>query len=354
MKNLKFKDLKGKMLFMGIDVHKKSWTISIRTFEESQGTTKIKGLEDLIEVLHAVPTSSWKIVYEAGFSGFWLQRELRRRGFDCIVTSPSLVPVRAGSKVKTDKIDSQRLAECLAAGQLRSVYIPSEREEARRELIRQREQFVEDRVRAKNRIKSFLMLHNIDLGSNSSGIWGKQIRERIKGTDLGWPELNRTLLGYFKMLGEVEKLVEDLTKEIAELSKSKDFAKNATLLRSIPGVGPLTSMAILLELGDLKRFKNSRQLAAYVGLTPSQYSSGEKVYMGRITRSGKALVRKMLVEAVWVAINICPPLQLKYNEIADRRGKKRASVAMARRLLIMCRRILLDQRAFNPERLKAA
>jgi transposase len=353
MKNYTAKALQGETLFMGIDIHKKSWTITVRTFEKAQGTLKIKGISDLLEILSVAPVQVWKIVYEAGYSGFWLQRELKRKGYNCIVTSPALVPVRVGCKVKTDKIDSQRLAECLAAGQLRAVYIPTEQEEARRELVRQREQFVKDLVRAKNRIKSFLALHNADLNINGNVSWSISFFERLKKMDLGWPELNRTLERYITALEFIGQSVRELTTEIAELSKNDDLKQNAALLRSIPGIGPLTSMAILLELGDLKRFRNSRQLAAYVGLTPSQYSSGEKVYMGRITRSGKALVRRMLIEAVWTAKAHCSEFQEKYEKIAKFRGSKRAAVALARKMLVMCRSMLISQTVFEPSKLRS-
>ena len=149
---------------------------------------------------------------------------------------------------------------------------------------------------------------------------------------------HRLLLEY----EHVQGLIDAQMRLIKELAGTDLYRERVRLLRTVPGIRLLTAMEFLVELGDVKRFPTSRQLAAYVGLTPAQYSSGEHTRMGRITRTGKAYLRGMLIESAWILVRKDPQIHAKYEQIKLRSGAKRAIVAIARRLLIRARRVVVD------------
>lgn len=290
-------------------------------------------------------------VYEAGFFGFWLFDKLIERGIDCIVTPPTLIPQEYGNRVKTDRLDSRKLARFLAKGLLNSIYVPSKQERFHRQVLRRRRQIVRDRVRIQNRIKSELTFYGIDLPA-PRGKWTQVYYSNLCKIKFGnkWMQqsFNRLLEQYEFLCALIDKQTDQLKK----LAQLKLYRERVEILRSIPGIGIIGSMEILLELQDVSRFKRADQLAAYVGLTPSQYSSSDKIRMGRITGGGKKSVRTILVESCWWLITKDPAMREKYENIKSRSGAKRAIVAVARHLLLCIRRMLLDKQPYRYEPLK--
>lgn len=333
----------GEEIFVGLDVHKKRWHLTIRTADVELFSGCVPGnWNGLKTQLNKVKKQPIKVVYEAGFSGFWIHDKLVEFGVDCLVTPPSLIPLEYGNKVKTDRRDSSKLALLLAKGLLKRVHVPSQDECYHRQAIRRRRQLVQDRVRIQNRIKSELQLYGIDL-PHPTGKWTQIYLGNLSRIRFN----NRWMQQSFGLLLEqyhfYDNLIAQQTDLIKKLAEKDQYKERVEILCSIPGVGILSAMELLVELQDVSRFQRADQLAAYVGLTPSQYSSADKIRMGRITRIGKNSVRALLIQASWQLIRKDGAMLEKYEKLKIRCGGKRAIVAIARTLLIRMRRLLLDK-----------
>ena len=261
------------------------------------------------------------------------------------MTPPSLVPQEYGNHVKTDRRDARKLAHLLAKGMLKRVWVPTARQRAERQVIRRRKQLIADRVRVQNRIKAELRFYGIEMPA-PSGQWSQGYVERLEELRLDnrWLEESfQALLAEYRFLTQLIKRQTSLLRELAETT---EYAEQVNILRSTPGIGLVSAMEYLVELQDMKRFRRGNRLAAYVGLTPSQYSSGEHLRMGRITAIGKNDLRGTLVEVAWRLIAKDPAMRKKYESIKARAGSKRAIIAIARILLLRTRRMLLDHQPY--------
>jgi transposase len=341
MKNIN-NQIQGEELFVGIDLHKRRWHVTIRTVDVEIFSSSIVGRwEDLHRILNRYKDCRIHTVYEAGYLGFWLFDLLTHYGADCIVTPPSLIPKEYGNRVKTDRLDSRKLAQLLAKGMLKRVWVPSTQERSHRQVIRRRRQLVGDRVRTQNRIKSELSFYGVDLPT-PQGKWSQVYFTNLQRIKFA----NRWLQQSFnQLLEQYEFLCAQIAKQtqlLKQLAQQPMYSERVKILCSIPGIGILTAMEILLELQDISRFRRPEHLAAYVGLTPSQYSSADKIRMGRITGAGKRTVRAALVESCWYLIRKDKAMRKKYELIRARAGGKRAIVAIARNLLLRIRKMLLD------------
>jgi len=337
-------------LFIGIDLHKHRWHVTIRTFDVELFSGSIPGnWEGLHRILARYAGHQLQAVYEAGYFGFRLHDRLVAHGIPCIVTPPSLVPQEYGNRVKTDRRDSSKLAHLLAKGLLKRVWVPSEEELYHRQVIRRRRQLVRDRVRIQSRIKAELRFYGIHL-EEPRGRWTEIYFETVRSVRFGnrWMQesFNRLLEQYEFLSAQISKQ----TQLLRELSETAMYRDRMAILQTLPGIGVISAMELLLELQDVSRFRRAEQLAAYVGLTPSQYSSADKVRMGRITGIGKNTLRSLLVEASWTLIRKDPAMRDKYDRIKIRSGGKRAVVAIARTLLLRMRRMLLDKQAYALQR----
>ena len=329
-------------LFVGIDLHRLRWHITIRTEDIELFSGAIPGQwEALKRLLERYPGYKIQAVYEAGYFGFWLHDQLEEFGTRCIVTPPSLIPHDYGNHVKTDRKDSRKLAHLLAKGLLKEVWVPSEDERCHRQVIRRRRQLIGDRVRTQNRIKAELRFFGIEI-PEPTGRWSQQYLvnlRRVRLHDRWLQESFRHLLELYDFLSEQIKKQTKLLTELADLPYYKE---RIAILRTVPGIGLIAGMELLLELQDVACFRRADQLAAYVGLTPSQYSSADKVRMGRITAIGKNQLRGTLVEVAWRLIGKDRAMRRKYERIKVRSGSKRAIIAIARMTLLRTRRMLLD------------
>jgi transposase len=346
MRRPKHQMTNGEDLFVGIDLHKQRWHVTIRTRDVELFSASLPGTwESLNRVLARYPGHSLQAVYEAGYFGFRLHDRLVAHGISCVVTPPSLVPQEYGNRVKTDRRDSRKLAHLLAKGLLKRVWVSSEEELYHRQVIRRRRQLVKDRVRTQSRIKAELRFYGIHL-EEPRGHWTQVYFESLRRFrfENRWMQesFNRLLEQYEFLSAQISKQ----TQLLQELSETPMYRERVEILLSIPGVGLISAMELLLELQDVSRFRRAEQLAAYVGLTPSQYSSADKVRMGRITGIGKNTLRSLLVEASWTLIRKDQAMREKYDRIKIRSGGKRAIVAIARNLLLRMRRMLLDKQAY--------
>jgi transposase len=341
------KPIQGEELFIGIDLHKRRWHVTVRVDEVEIFSNSIAGRwQELKKVLNRYKGCRIHAVYEAGFFGFWLFDHLTNYGVDCIVTPPSLIPQEHGNRVKTDRLDSRKLAQLLSKGLLKSISVPSAKERFHRQVIRRRCQLVGDRVQTQNRIKSELYFYGIDLPA-PRGKWSQVYftnLQRIKFKNHWMQQSFNQLLEQYEFLSAQ---IDKQTQLLKQLSQLPLYRQRVKILCSIPGIGILTAMEILLELQDVSRFRRAEQLAAYVGLTPSQYSSADKIRIGRITGAGKNTVRSALVESCWLLIRKDKAMRKKYEQIKARSGGKRAIVAVSRKLLLCIRRLLLDNRPYE-------
>jgi transposase len=273
------------------------------------------------------PGASVVAAYEAGYSGFWLHRKLEAAGIRCLVVHVASIEVSSRDMVKTDKRDSLKIAEQLAAGRLRGVRVPSIEEEQRRLLTRTREQLMNKKRRVMVQIR--MRLHYF-------GLFPESISRRLKLSDVDdmlvslAGELQRTIGMLRDEWHHLAKQVKEIDRILVEEGKKDPL--NA-VYRSVPGIGPLIAMVLSSELGDMSQFPNERALFSFTGLTPTEYSSGGHICRGHISRQGNTRLRHMLVEASWKAVKKDSVLKEYYTKLSERIGKRRAIVAVARKLI---------------------
>lgn len=339
------KFVEGKVVFSGIDVHDSYWIICFYCDGEVVAKMRIKAHYPVLRhVLLSQYASAREIrlVYEAGFSGYWLYRKLTADGYHCTVTPPNRVP-KSGDKVKTDKRDALKLATYLAGGLLKQVAVPSLQVEADRRVGRQRRQLVKEQTRRKNRIHSFLHLHGLRRPEQIGTCWSKAYMEWLSNLKFDYPSDSFHLQCLIRQYQSVRDELAEVTRQFWHLSRTPAYNNNFRLITALKGVGLITAMTFLLELFDLSRFCSSARLSSYLGLTPSQHSSGDRVRLGRITREGNAHLRAVLIESAWTAIRHDPHLRNKFYRItAQGTNKNKAIVAVARSLAVRLRRCLLN------------
>jgi len=348
MKQLKCieKFVQGKAVFCGIDVHAKQWDLCFFCEGEVVEKLVIPGSFDRLKShteCRYKGACSVHFVYEAGFSGFWLYRRLTALGHRCTVTPPSRVP-GVDNKVKTDKRDAEKLARFLAGGLLKSVYVPSPSIEMDRQLLRLFRSYKKKLTRVKNQINAILRLHGLSWDKTVGCRWTKRHVAWLEGLSFDHEACRYVIDRHLEEYRFLRSHIADLTKRIRKLSRSNAYQKHFGYLISCKGVGLLTAMTFLLELGELWRFPDTIQFCGYLGLTPSQHSSGERVRLGHITHEGNSHIRHVLIESAWTVIRHDPFLRDKYDRLRARstNGKK-AIVAVARSLAVRLRRCVLDE-----------
>lgn len=323
-------------VFLGIDVHKR--TYSVTAVSENKIVKRASMPADKTVLLafihkHFFPSPVFS-VYEAGFSGFSLHRFLEENGIKNTVVHAASIETTVNNRSKTDKRDSERMAIQLSQGKLKCVNIPSTQREYWRIVTRLRLQYVGDRTRVACRIKSLLYYFDMIPYFHK----GKTSRRWI--TNLLNLELNEDLSYSLKNLVETWLNLDDRVKNIDK--RLKDQAKKDSQINSVymstDGFG-LTSARILAnELGDFTQFKSEKALSCWIGLTPTEHSSGDHKWLGHITRQGKPLIRGILVECAWKAIKVNTDLAIYFDRIVRNTGsRKKAIVAVARKMICLIR-----------------
>jgi transposase len=337
----------GKTIFVGIDVHKTTYSISVAV--DGKVFLKVGSMpadpSKLIDFLKKrFPDSPIKSVYEAGFSGFMLHRVLIANGIDNIVINAASIEIAANNKVKTDKRDSVKLAEHLARGMLHCIHIPTPEQELARLITRTRAQLIKERSRFGVQIKSKLMQFGFIAADDKRVLRAKLLAEF---TQLQLPpELAITISALADLWKKCNEQVMLMNLEISQQAH-RDYILEE-IYQGIPGIGPIIGRTLANELGDMSQFKGERDLYSFVGLTPSEHSSGEgHANRGRITKQGLGLIRGMLVEAAWTAKEKDPDLEKIYERLKVTRGGKRAIVAVARRLAGRIRACLRQKKGYE-------
>ena len=337
-----------KKVYVGIDVHKENWHITIRTLGEEVFNGRIPGnYISLKKVLDRYPGNSVKVAYEAGPFGFWLYDKLTEDGMETLVVPPSTIPIESGNKVKTDKRDSRKLAILLERNMLRRTHVLSEEEREHRDLLRTRRQIIDHRNDVARQIKSKILFYGIPVPFSPKTRLTQQFVTWLKTLTFGTPYMKESLDLLIQLYEYLTKQIAQINRKVVSLCREKKYHERIKLLCTAPGIGKLTAIELLVELQDMARFKSASQLASYIGLTPAEYSTGEKTRQGRITRCGNKRVRTYLVESTWILITKDPWIRAKYLKLKATRGGKRAVVAIARRFIIRLRRMLLDNVPYN-------
>jgi transposase len=290
----------GNVRFVGLDVHKESIVIAVA--DEGRSEPQV-----VREIPHDVPRlmrelqrlrkdGALRCCYEAGPTGFGLCRALREAKIDCVVIAPSLIPAQVGSRVKTDKRDAIKLARFHRSGDLTAVHVPDEATEAMRDLERARDDAKNAQRVARHQLSKFLLRHGRRYGKPT---WTKAHLDWAKTQQFDHEAHNRVLVDYVHAVEEASARVARFDKDIAELVETWSLKPLVAALQALRGIQLLSAVAIAAELGSVTRFDHPRKLMSFVGLVPSERSSGETVRRGGITRTGNKHLRRLLVEAAW-------------------------------------------------------
>ena len=284
--------------FVGLDVHADSIAIAVAEPGRSEPGTLATIPNDRAMLLKRLRRlGQVKCCYEAGPTGYGLQRVLTAEGIDCVVVAPSLVPTRAGERVKTDRRDAVKLARFLRSGDLTEVYVPDEATEAMRDLERARDDAKKAERVARHQLGKFLLRHERRYAGKTS--WTAKHLAWIRAQHFAHEAQQRVLEDYLRTVEDLSERVERLTKSIVELVEAWSLRPLVKALQALRGINVISATVIAAELGELTRFESAPKLMGYLGLVPSEYSSGEGRRQGRITRAGNGHVRRILVEAAW-------------------------------------------------------
>jgi transposase len=235
--------------------------------------------------------------YEAGPCGYGLHRQLTGLGHDCVVAAPSLIPMKAGDRVKTDRRDAVMLAKLHRAGELTAVWVPDSAHEAMRDLIRSRATAVRVLAKARQHLQGFLLRHGRVYAGNKG--WTQAYRRWLTTLHFDHSAQQVILQDYIHAVTDAEARVGRLTEQIESLAPRWSMAPVVEALQAMRGVAFIVAVTVAAEVGDFTRFDNPRQLMAYLGLAPSEHSSGNTVRRGGITKAGNALARRALIEGAW-------------------------------------------------------
>jgi len=288
--------------WVGIDDHADKLTIAAMVGSGKQAAKEWEvvpteaGLRELVRWLKGLK-GPVRCVYEAGPCGYELYRLLVSKGIDCSVAAPSLTPRKPGERIKTNRRDARKLAELLRAGVLTEISVPDARQESVRDLLRARDDVRRSVMSARHHLSKFLLRHGRRFRNGSN--WAGKHWQWIRSQKMEQAYEQIVLDHYIEVLEARQEELKRLDRHVAEAAKEADYAPMVAQLCVLRGIDVLSSMFILSELGDLRRFTSASQLMAAVGLVPSESSTGDKTRRFGITKTGNAHVRHVLVQAGW-------------------------------------------------------
>jgi transposase len=348
----KFTDFSGQSFYIGIDVHKKSWTVTVRSLNIE--LVRFSQTPDAVQLSHYLhkryPDGRFFSAYEAGFCGTSHHHALCREGIENIIIHPADLPESDKEKKnKTDLHDSRAVAKYLESGVLNGIHVMPVDQQERRSLHRCRQATVGNVTRCTNRLRSLLDYYGVELPDNLRD------KEYVSKYFLDW-------LGKLKLTTEygtevLQRYIEDLqyhrsrqlliTRKLKKII-AEHYGQSYSCLLTVPGIGPITAIALLAETGDLSRFKNPDEFCSYLGLVPSEQSSGERVYSTHIQPRCNRHLRPLLIEAAWTAIRRCPVLLAYYRKHAGKNNKK-AIVKVARKLALIAKAVAINKRVYQAD-----
>jgi len=332
--------------YVGLDAHKNTVVASVLLPHERESlqlkiVNEPQAIRRLAKKLRRMAPGPVRSCYEAGPCGYVLQRQLRALDIECTVIAPSLIPVKPGQHLKTDRRDARKLAELLRAGLLTDVEPPTEGEEAVRDLCRARDDAQRDLTRARNRLAKFLLRRGRVYAVGRKPTWSQKYRVWLRGLTFEHRADQLIHDNYLLTVEQVEARLEALDQELDSFSTADPYRVPVAALRCFRGIDTVTAVALVAELHGPQRFPGARQLMAYLGLVPREASSGDRRRLGSITGAGNRHVRRLMIEAAWhYRHKPIPGPALRQR----RRGQSPEVIALAdralRRLTLRHRRML--------------
>jgi transposase len=296
-------DLMDNITFVGLDVHKATVCVAVAESGRDGEVRQVGVFENRPDVLNKMVARLDKngrrlsFCFEAGPCGYGLQRLLTGAGHECVVIAPSLIPIKAGDRVKTDRRDAMMLAKLHRAGELTAIWVPDHAHEAMRDLVRARATAVRILGKARQHLQGFLLRH--ERVYSGPRAWTLAYRRWLTTVRFEHPAQQIVLQDYIHAVQDAETRRDRLTSQIEELLPNWSMAPVVAALQAMRGVAFVAAVTVVSEVGDFRRFINPRQLMAYLGLVPSEHSSGGSVRRGGITKAGNALARRVLIEGAW-------------------------------------------------------
>ena len=340
-------------IFFGIDVDKKSFAMTIKNQLQFHKTLTMPSNPEGLRQYIKKHFDNKRVLcgYEAGPTGYHLYHYLTQHNQPCCVIAPSSIPKASSDRVKNNRLDSERIATHLRSGELNFVRVPSAPYQELRHLTEMYECYAQARQKAKQRIKSLLLFEHLpEEPQDAARCWSQRYLQHFKELDCSSivrERLNMLLkdLDYAR-----EQILLVIKKLKSFIKEHKNIQEDIVYLRSIPGIGFITANLLLGRLGDPENLRNVREIAAFLGLVPTEDSSGDRVYRGRITHLGDPFVRSRLIECSWVAIRYDKELEQFYHRIKSRHHPRiaasKAIVAVARKLTQRVYRVLKDRRPY--------
>jgi transposase len=333
MINSKRLSFEGQSFHIGIDTHKTNWRVTIRSNGMELRTFSMDPSPEALaaHMNKHYPDGSYRSVYEAGYCGYWIHRQLEQCGIKSLIVNPADVPTTDKEKdQKDDPIDSRKLARELSNGSLRGIYIPDEYQESIRVLSRTLRQYSKRNTQVKNRIKALFCFLGIDCPVDAHQKWSRALVAQIAAIQFPQEHLTFVMQRHLGELEHIRQQLLQLLRAIRAIFKKDPLLK---ALRSIPGIGCITAFTLYAELLTMHRFPRLDEAASFVGIVPSTAKSNKKVFVKGITQRHSRYLRFMLIEAAWVAVRHDPVLTQKFNDLCKHMTKQRAIVRIAKKLL---------------------
>lgn len=345
---------KGQKIFLGIDVHAKTWEVTVLTEsgykERHPQEASSKSLFDFLK--KHFPDGEYHAVYESGFSGFATYYALKEYGIDCVVTHAADVPTTQYEEVmKTDRIDAGKLARSLRAGEIRPIYIRERENIDDRSVIRIRKTIQKQLSGYKARVKHLLYCNGVEMPERFSKPGSYWSRAFIKWLKEDVRLLSSSRLSLDLLIRQVETIrmtLLDATKAMRNLGQTERYSKNCRLLMTVPGIGVSVTMCILTEIYDIRRFRNENQFASYLGLIPTCHNSGEKTSNGEKTFRGNKHLGPMIIEAAWIAVFRDYGLGMAYANYKQYMKPQEAIVKVARKMSNIIFSVLKNGKEYEP------
>lgn len=344
-------DFKGQSIYVGIDVHTKSWTATFLVDEIDLYTKTFPPSGKVLSTFlkKNFPGGRYLSAYEAGYCGYWVHEELERSGVKNIVVNPADVPTTDKEKVqKDDPVDSRKLARSLRNGELECIFIPDKEQQEDKLLLRTRVCMVKKQTRCKNQIKSTLSFFGIELTDEKiKAHWSKAYINWLREKSNSPGSQGMRLRIFLDELEHLRKAITELTKQIRLLSTHPRYNKRVELLKTIPGLSILSAMTILTELGDISIYSRLEKLCSYVGLIGDKHKSSDKEKKLGMTQRGNRYLRKVLIESSWVAIRKDPALLLEYKRYTRSYSGAKVIIKICRKLLNRIRYVLKNEKEYQ-------
>lgn len=346
-------DFSGQTIYVGIDVHKKDWRVALYHDEVVLKNFTQPSKPEILEkhLKKNYPGANFICGYEAGFCGFWIQKYFTKNGIACKVLNPADIPTSHKEKeFKTDPRDARKIAKALKNNLVEGIFIHTDQGLEARHVVRYYHDMSRNYTRFKNKLKGTLNFYGVQYPpefESSTSHWSKSFYSWLQTIKLTNENGNFVLNSYINECLRVKAQKKIATAKVKELSEKDTYKEMCEYLRSITGVGLITSMTYLTEIGDINRFRNLNKLCAYIGFIPSSNSSGEKERIGEITIRGNKYLKNQIIESAWMAIRCDPVLLNTYLNHRKRMDKNKAIIYVARKQVARMLFVTVNKKHFE-------